>query len=327
MQIPSGRESEAALFSNSLKIGKTAQAYIIHAPEGMGKKTFAGYVLSLFMCQTHSSCDACPSCQSLKAGTHPDVYEVKREKDKASVGIDVVRQMTSQVFVRPVMADFKAVVIYEAHLLTIEAQNAMLKIIEEPPEKVVFFLLCDTLAPILSTILSRCVTVGLKPLPNEILKNTVSQNLLGFELDYSSGNPGRLKKLVADGEFSSLRDELTEKIAALSSDDAYSVYRAAEFMEKNKDKRDEMMSIILFFMRDALFKKLKADSLIVNKDKINQINAFSKHCGARECFNALCTVTEIQKNRGKNGNFSIAAVNMLLKCREEIHGRSYGNTL
>lgn len=326
MNVPMGRQSEASLFENSIKSGKLAQAYIISAPEGMGKRTFLKYVLSLVMCSSHSSCGSCPSCRSLAANAHPDVYEMRRPQDRASVGIDAVRSMLAQVYARPTEADFKAVIVYEAHLLTAEAQNAMLKIIEEPPANVVFFLLCNTTAPILTTVMSRCVLVELKPLSRENLR-AICPDAGEFELGYCGGNPGVLKKLLSDGSFSSLRDELTEKICAITSDDAYTVYRAAEFLDKNKDSRDEMINIILFFIRDALFKKLGMTDCILNKDKLQQIEAFSRRCGTKECCEALYCVLEVIRDRGKNGNFSIAAINMLFKCREVLNGRSYGNTL
>ena len=98
-------------------------------------------------------------------------------------------------------------------------------------------------------------------------------------------------------------------------------------MDKNKDSRDEMINIILFFIRDALFKKLGMTDCILNKDKLQQIEAFSRRCGTKECCEALYCVLEVIRDRGKNGNFSIAAINMLFKCREVLIGRSYGNTL
>lgn len=326
MDMPKGRAKEVRLFQNCLKSDRLSQAYILHAEEGMGKKTLMRYILSLIMCETHSSCGRCPSCKSLEAGAHPDVYELKRPSDRASIGVEAVRSIPGEVYIRPVAAKYKAVIVHEAHLLTAEAQNAMLKVIEEPPDRVVFFLLCDTLAPILRTVLSRCVVIDLKPLGDDILREAANGRAGEFEISYSCSNPGKLLRLISDGEFKSLRDGVIDKTALIASENAYCVYEAADFFERHKDRRDDILNIITIFMRDALYRKLGMQDSIINKDKLKQIDAFSKACGAKECFKALCTVLKTVKDKGKNGSFNIAVTTMLFKCREEINGRGNGST-
>ena len=327
MNIPTGREDIAALFKNCLTNKKLGQAYIIHGAEGMGKKTVMRYILSLVMCESNSSCGVCPSCRSLDAGAHPDVVQVRRPETRASIGVDSVRSLLSEVYIRPVLAQYKAVVVHEAHLLTPEAQNAMLKIIEEPPDKVVFFLLCDTLAPILQTVMSRSVTVNLRPLSVAELKNISGSEVRDFELHYCMGNPGKLKTLVSDSGFSALRNEVVDRFVKISSDDAYTVYEAVQFFDKSKENRDEIFGILLLFVRDVLYKSLGMDKLIINRDKINQINVFGECTGAK----ALCKIMQIilntQIQKGKNGNYTIAVTTMLFKCREEINGRSDRNQI
>lgn len=327
MEIPVGRSDIAALFRNTLASGRLGQSYIINAEEGMGKKTVMKYILSLIMCKDHSSCGKCQPCKSLEAGAHPDVAELRRTDGRASIGVDSVREIIGEAYIRPVLSQYKAVVVYEAHLLTAEAQNAMLKIIEEPPRGVVFFLLCDTLAPILKTVVSRSIVIDLKPLDLKILKMTAGESVLDFELCYSQGNPGRLKKLISDSEFLNLRDEVIGKFTDVFSGGAYSVYEAVQFFDKNKDKRREISDIMLFFIRDVLYKKLNLDDLIINKDKINLINAAGAKLDAGGCFRVMQIILKTQAERGKNGNYTIAATTALFKCREEINGRSNGNPI
>lgn len=327
MNVPTGREDIAALFKNCLAHKKLGQAYIIHGAGGMGKKTVMRYILSLVMCDNNSSCGVCPSCKSLEAGAHPDVVQLKRPEGRASIGVDSVRSALSEVYIRPVVAGYKAVVVHEAHLLTAEAQNAMLKIIEEPPDKVVFFLLCDTLAPILQTVLSRSVTVNLKPLSVAELRQITGSEAREFELHYCMGNPGRLKALVSDEDFLSLRDAVIDKFTKISSDDAYTVYEAVQFLDKNKENRDEVFSMLLFFVRDILYKKLGMDALIINRDKINQINAFGKRTSAKALCKIMRIILNTQIQKGKNGNYTIAVTTMLFKCREELNGRGNRNQI
>ncbi len=318
MKIPSGREDIAQLFSNLLKTNRLSNSYIINGENGIGKKTVMEYILALIVCSSHSVCGECASCKSLAAKTHPDVIQLKRADTKSSIGIDSVRGIMGEIYVKPIMAEYKAVIVHEAHLLTAEAQNAMLKVIEEPPEKVTFFFLCDTTATILPTIISRSVIVNLAPLGRSVLESIAKAD--EFELCYCQGNPGVLKRLTGDSKFTDLRDGVTDAFNTVISPDSFDVFESVAFFENNKDNREEIINIILFFLRDVLYKKFEMSEYIVNKDKINHINAFGARVSAKSCLKMMKTVTDIQKARGKNGNYTIAVTMMLLKCREEING-------
>lgn len=318
MNIPCGREDIARLFQNCINNGKLAQAYIIHGAEGMGKKTIVRYILSLMLCDSHSSCGGCLSCKSLEAGTHPDIAELRRDPDKASMGVDNVRDIKAEVYTRPTMSDYKVIIVHEAHLATPAAQNAMLKMIEEPPEKVVFFILCDTLAPILQTIISRSVVIDLKPIPMQDLRRIFGSDTEEFELSLCEGNPGRLIKLRNDSDYAALRDEVTDAFASLTGADPYAPYDIAARFDKIKENKDEIFNIILIFARDAYFKKAGLEAQIINKDKMNYINTFSAKLNAAQCCRIMQHIMTAQREKGKNGNFTIAMTMLLLKCRAEM---------
>ena len=316
MRIPRGREDIAQLFKNCITNGKLAQAYILNAPRGMGKKTVLRYILSLMLCDTHTSCGNCLSCKSIEVGAHPDVVHLRREEDRATLGVAAVRDIKNEVYTRPVMADYKAVIVHEAHLATVEAQNAMLKMIEEPPEKVVFFLICDTMAPILSTIISRSVVLNIKPLSNEVLKEISGGD--DFRISVCGGNIGRLLELMEDSEYSSVRDEVIDAFASITSDDPYVPYEIASRLDKIKDYKDDIFDIMLVFARDAYYKKKNIDNRIINKDKINYINSFASKAKEDSLWRVMNLIIETRKERGKNGNFNIAITILLLKCRKEM---------
>ena len=316
MKVPCGREDIARLFENCISKDKLAQAYILSAPQGMGKKTVLNYVLSLMLCKDHTSCGECLSCKSLEAGAHPDVVHLTREADKATLGVGRVRDIKNEVYTRPAMADYKAVVVYEAHLATIEAQNAMLKMIEEPPEKVVFFLLCDTMAPILPTIVSRAIVLNIKPLPAGALKEITGAD--DFQISICDGNVGRLKELTEDSGYSRVRDEVIDAFSSLTSEDPYTPYAVASRFDKLKENKEDVFDIILSFVRDAYCKKKNIDSCIINKDKMNYINAFASKAKEDALWRIMNLIVTTRKEKGKNGNFNIAVTILLLKCRREL---------
>ena len=319
MNIPCGREDIARLFQNCISGDKLAQAYIIRGDEGMGKKTVVNYILSLMLCREHTSSGNCLSCKSHEKGVHPDVVELRRAPDRASLGVDRVRDIKTEVYTRATMADYKAVVVYEAHLATVEAQNAMLKMIEEPPEKVVFFILCDTLAPILQTIISRSVTIELTPLSHKDLRRIFGETVEDFELSLCEGNPGRFIKLHGDGDYMSLRDKVIDLFSTLSGEDSYAPYAIVTELDKIKENKNEVWSIMLVFARDAYYRKMGLDSNIINKDKLNYIDAFSRNLSPETCWKIADNIINAYKEKGKNGNFYIAMSVLLLKCRSEIN--------
>lgn len=326
MNIPSVRDDILQLFHNSVQQDKLSNSYILCGEKGMGKKTLMRQILKFIVCDTHNACGKCPSCLSLNTGAHPDVIYLEREASKASLGVNSVRDIMNEIYVKPAMSDHKIVIVPEAHLLTPEAQNAMLKVIEEPPDKVSFFLLCDSTAPILQTVLSRSVMVRLNPLKRSILEKIVP-DAGEFELNCCGGNPGLLKKFTEDTSFSDLRDGVTDAFSAVASDDDFDVFESVSFFENNKAKKDEINDIILFFLRDVMYKKLGMSEYTVNKDKINHINAFEAKVSAKGCLNMIKAVTDMQKAAGKNGNYTIASTMLLLKCREEINDRCNRNQI
>ena len=253
MNVPKGREDIARLFQKITQNDRLAQSYIIAAPGGMGKKTVTEYILSLILCETHSSCGRCSSCKSLEAHCHPDVIYLKREEDKASLGVDVVRAFKNEVYTRPVMSEHKVVVVEEAHLATAGAQNAMLKIIEEPPKGVVFFLLCDSLLNILPTIESRSVVFNLKPLSCDTLRDITGAD--DFLVSVCGGNIGKLKKLMEDTLYTDFRDEVADAFFSLRTGDAFSPYESAKKLDKYKQRAPEVFELLLSFARDAYFLK------------------------------------------------------------------------
>ncbi len=316
MNIPCGREEEARLFQNIIKSGRLSQAYIINAPEGTGKKTVTDYIVSLLLCDTHSSCGVCKSCRSLAARCHPDVVYLTKDPDKASIGVDNVRAIKGEVYTKPAMASFKAVVADAMELATDSAQNAMLKMIEEPPENVVFFLLCSTMAPILPTILSRTVTVNLKPLAPEALRQITGAD--DFLVSICGGNPGRLKSLIGDTEYTDFRDEVTDAFFSVTAEDAYSPYSAAQRLDKFKARSGEVLDIMLTLARDAYFAKTGLLDYLINSDKVNYVNAFAARLSADRISRIINHIKDTISQKGASGNFAMAVTILLLRCRGEM---------
>jgi len=146
---------------------RLSHAYILEGAAGAGKHTLALQIAAALECESKHSdgvplpCQRCPSCKKILSGNSPDVIYVNRG-DKATFGVEAIREMHSGVFIAPNECDSKIYVIEEAHLMTAQAQNAFLLTLEEPPAYVRFFLLCESVSTILETIRSRAPVLRLE---------------------------------------------------------------------------------------------------------------------------------------------------------------------
>ena len=154
--------------------GTLSHAYIIEGPRGSGKHTLALQISAALSCERRTDassplpCKRCPSCQKILGGNSPDVITIGRE-DKATLGVEAIRKLKTDVWVMPNDTDVKIYLIEDAHLMTVQAQNALLLTLEEPPSYVLFFLLCESTAPLLETIRSRAQTLHTEPVPSRVM--------------------------------------------------------------------------------------------------------------------------------------------------------------
>ena len=145
-----------------------SHAYIIASPDAEQRKSKALELACYFLCEARNErpCMRCPACRNVLAGFHPDLIDVVRKSDdkgklKRDIQVDQIRHMAADAFVRPTQADKKVYLISEADAMNVQAQNAALKILEEPPEYAVFILSVESAEALASTIRSRCVLIRL----------------------------------------------------------------------------------------------------------------------------------------------------------------------
>lgn len=312
--VPLGQDKTIQLFLRLTAQNKLGHAYIIEGDEGMGKKTLARHILKIIMCGTHSACGVCNACRTVESGTHPDIIYISNG-DRQSIGIDQIRAVRDRVFERPLTAQKKAVVIQNAHLLTTQSQNALLKMIEEPPEYIVFILLCNNASKMLQTVMSRVTLIRVNPLKGEQLKQIVP-DAPEFMYSYAMGNAGKLSALKDDEHFAEIRQNALDALMTLTDKNPYAIYKATELFGKDRARNRQLTDIMTLFLRDALFMNLRLGDLIANKDKYSEIEAFCKTFSAKQCQMLAETVMNAQMELGKSGNTAIAVQTMFMKCRE-----------
>lgn len=169
-----GHEHVKELLRRAVRYGRLPHAYLFYGPDGVGKRSTALALYAFLECedpQPQDSCGVCASCQRVDSLLHPDLHLVS--PSGTSIGIEAVRSVVSTVIFEPFEGDWKAVVIDNAHLMTLEAANAALKTLEEPPPKTLFVLVtpCPDLLP--RTVISRTFQVAFGPVPNQDIEAVI----------------------------------------------------------------------------------------------------------------------------------------------------------
>ncbi len=267
-----GNERLRERLGRDIRAGKLSHAYILEGAPGFGKHLTALEIAAALACEHRESedhsipCQSCPSCRKILSGNSPDVIYVNRG-EYATLGVDVIRSMHADVYVAPNDCEKKVYIIEEAHLMTTQAQNALLLILEEPPSYVQFLLLCDSAEALLETIRSRAPVLRLQPIDqrrlDEHLCQTVtearmlkSQSPDEFEeiLIASGGSVGVAKKLLDPAH----RGPILERRTA-----------AREFLSLCGGSRNSLASLHylsgLGSKRDAIIKQLE-ENLICLRD-------------------------------------------------------------
>ena len=188
----------------SLRRGRTSHFYLISGPEGAGKHTLARLLAAAMMCSDpQKPCLRCAACRKVMDGVHPDFVEISDPEHK-NVAVKIVRQMRDDMFVLPNEGEKKVYML--AQSLGIEGQNALLKVLEEPPSYGVFLLLTDNPEKLLPTVRSRCVELALLPLQVQILRKELQnrfpkadEETIAAAISRSGGYLGQAIGLLADG--------------------------------------------------------------------------------------------------------------------------------
>ena len=216
-------------------------------------------------------CGKCLSCLQAQSGNQPDIITITHEKPN-SISVKEIRDMRADLSIKPYSNARKIYIIPDAEKLTTQAQNALLKTLEEPPEYAVIILIADGLSAFLPTILSRCVILQTRAVEEaqiaEFLQREkdLPQDQAQILARFAGGNPGQALLLTQDQEFLELRDKTVDFLAHLQRADAMQVSEFASGIEPAR--REEVLSFVMMWFRDVLlyFSAQNSENLIFQED-------------------------------------------------------------
>ena len=240
-----GNERLKENLTGSLRRGHISHFYLICGPEGSGKHTLAKMLASAILCEKENApCGFCTPCRKIKEGNHPDFITVTDPEHK-NIAVKIVRQIRDDMFILPNEADHKIYLFGQD--LGVEGQNALLKVLEEPPEYGVFMLLTDNPDKILPTVRSRCTELKLSALPADVLRRALRQQFpeaaqadIDASIMRSGGFLGQAQKILESGE---AETEQTKCFAeSFASRNVLALTELLISMEKCK--RDQLVEIL-----------------------------------------------------------------------------------
>ena len=243
-----------------------SHAHLIAGEDGIGKSKLANILAKLIL-------------NGDLEREYVDIINYK--SSKASFGVDEVRDIIEEVSKKPFEGDRKVIIIHEGNKLTIQAQNALLKTIEEPPIGVHIIILCESLELILDTIKSRCEIYKLTPLTKNELYEYIK--IKGFDYNesdirsaiaFSEGIPGRIDRYFNDENLRELRNKVIELIKSLNKNDVEIVLQQEEALSTLKDNKEE---VLLIFRGDRVFleKKKNTNSYVGNILLLKKLKGYS----------------------------------------------------
>lgn len=277
--------------------GTLSHAHLIIGPNGIGKSILAR-IFALKILNKDKDID------------YVDIINYR--PSKASMGVDEVREIIEEVSKRPYEGDKKVIIIHEGSKLTVQAQNALLKTIEEPPQGVYIILLAESLETLLETIKSRCQVYKLTPLNNkqmEMYINTLgrySKEEIRASLAYGEGIPGKAERLLNDSNLSELREVIMNLLKDINYAKEDLVLTYENKLENYKAEKDKVLNLMASFIRDIIVaKELEDKNKIINIDKYNDIVEVANSLSYKKLNSMLEYIKEGRVNLMNNGNYSL----------------------
>ena len=320
-----GHENIKSHLKNAIRLGKISHAYILDGEEGMGKMMLASAFAKTLQCEAGGTrpCGKCRSCLQAESGNHPDIIRVTHEKP-ASVGVDDIRsKLCGDIMIRPYAGPWKIYIVDEAEKMTVQAQNALLKTIEEPPAYGIILLLSTNSELLLPTVLSRCVTLKLRPVSDALVTRYLmeEEKIPDYQAKtitaFAGGNIGKAKRLAGRGDFPELKEEVTGLLSSIEGMGMDGISDAVSRMADRRESIYDCLDMMTLWYRDVLlFKATRDVDGLIFQDKLNEISAKAKTSSYEGLQTILEAIEKARTRLGANVNFEITMELLLLTIKE-----------
>ena len=320
-----GHKDIIQYMKNAIDQKKLSHAYIVNGQRGSGKKLLSRLFAMTLQCESgqNEPCGVCRSCVQTKSGNQPDIITISHEKP-TSISVDEIRQqLNGDILIKPYSSPYKIYIIPEADLMTVQAQNALLKTLEEPPEYAIIFLLTENADTLLATIRSRCVMLKLRNIKDKLVKKYLMEELQvpDYQAElcaaFAQGNIGRAAMLAKSEHFNEIKEDAIQLMKYIDQMELQEIISAIKQINKYKLEVTDYLDILTIWYRDVLLYKATKDvSGLVFSDQLKFIKEKASK-SSYEGIEKILSSIEIAKQRIKaNVNFDLLMELLLLTIKE-----------
>ena len=320
-----GQEQIKEHLQNALSTGKISHAYIINGEKSSGKEFIAKIFAMALQCEKEGvePCNECRSCKQTLSKNQPDIIYVSHEKPNTISVDDIRAQVNNDVAIKPYSSKYKVYIINEAEKMTPQAQNAILKTLEEPPAYAVILLLVSNMNSLLPTILSRCVTLNMKPVRDELIRKYLMEELqvpdykANVCVGFARGNVGKAKLLASSEEFENIKAEALALLKYIKEMEMQEIVAAIKKINEYKLEIQDYFDIIAIWYRDVLLFKATMDAnQLIFRDEIQTLRKIAARCSYEGIEKVIQALSTAKKRMEANVNFDLLMELLLLEIQE-----------
>ena len=321
-----GQESIKKHLQTAIKTGNLSHAYIINGEYGSGRQTIASALAKTIQCQSKTddtdACGVCTSCKQAESHNHPDIKYITHDKTSISVN-DIREQLNNDISIKPYSSEYKIYIIPDANKMTEQAQNALLKTIEEPPVYAIIILLTENCDSLLPTIRSRCVTLTMNPVEKDKIC-TYLENKFQLEpeqaqiaANYCQGNIGKAIRFASSRDFIEMKNQVLKLLKNLDSMDIASIIDTIKEFSTHKNDINDYLDLMLLWYRDVLmFKVTKDANLLLYSDEYSAISEQATKRDYENIENIIAAIDKAKVRLKANVNFDVTIELMILAMKD-----------
>ena len=321
-----GQEHIKEHLLHAMEQNKVSHAYLLQGELGAGKEFIARAFAAALQCErgTANACGQCRSCKQIESRNHPDVIWVTHEKPN-TIGVEDIRtQLNQDIEIKPYYGPKKIYIISECEKMTVQAQNALLKTLEEPPSYGLIILLTTNAEALLSTILSRCVVLRMRPVEDSKIEEYLMNKLQIPDYKarvcaaFARGNMGKAKALAESEDFEHIKEEAVSLLKYIQDMEISEIIAAIKKINDYKFDISNYLDIIMVWFRDILlFKATKDPNALIFSEEIGPIKKIADRSSYEGIEMILESLEKAQNRLSANVNFELTMELLFLTIKEQ----------
>lgn len=310
---------------NAISMHKVSHAYIFNGPDRSGKMLLADSFAMALQCEQQGTegCMTCHSCKQVLSGNQPDIIYLHHEKPNTISVDDIRRQINNDIDIKPYSSPYKIYIINEAEKMSQQAQNALLKTIEEPPAYAIILLLTSNADSFLPTILSRCITLDIKPVPDSDIRAFLMEKyqVPDYKADmctaFAQGTVGKAIQLASSEDFGEIKNAAVQLLKRAKEMELYELIDSVRQISEYKLEIDDYFDIMTIWYRDVLLYKATSDvNSLIFKDEVYDIKRQASKSSYEGIESIIKALDKAKRRLSANVNFDLTMELLLTTIKE-----------